>query len=328
MPAARKPTPLLCLLVVVLAALVVAPAVGCGQTAQAVLPSRDAGATDPGSLALATMQQIAKTVGPRPADSWGEIRAREFIQHDLERWGYRPTTQEFIAGKGAGRVHSANVIAVKEGTSPETLVVGAHYDTVKGSRGVCDNASGVGVLLEMAGRLAGVDTPYTVVFVAFGAEEEGLYGSLHYLDSLLPQERRNIMGMINLDGLAGQERLYTYGVEGEDSWLRDVMLTAADEVNVELATDEILQVRPPVAEHQGYTIAGDHVPFAGYGIPVAGFISGVDHLVIARESFWPMNTRSDTMAVLEREHPGAVARELRDAVLVLELVLTSEFEKS
>ena len=41
-----------------------------------------------------------------------------------------------------------------------------------------------------------------------------------------------------------------------------------------------------------------------------------------------MNTRSDTMAVLEREHPGAVARELRDAVLVLELVLTSEFEKS
>ncbi len=328
MPAARKLTPCHLVLVVVLLALMVAPVAGCGQSAHPVLPSRDAAATDPGSLAFATMQEFSKAVGSRPADSWGEIHGREFIEHNLERYGYRPVTQEFIADEGKDRVHSANVIAVKEGASPRTLVLGAHYDTVPGSRGACDNASGVGVLLEMAGRLAQVETPYTLVFVAFGAEEAGLYGSLHYLDALIPQERRNIVGMINLDGLAGLEQLYVYGVEGEDSWLRDDILAAAGELDVKLATDEALQVQPPVSEHHGYKLAGDHVPFAGYGIPAAGFISGVDDLVIERGVFWPMNTRQDTMATLERENPGAVERELRDVVRVLEMVLTSELATS
>jgi Zn-dependent M28 family amino/carboxypeptidase len=274
------------------------------------------------------MQEFSRSVGSRPADSWGEIHAREFIQHDFERYGYRPVIQEFIAGEGKDRIHSANVIAVKEGASPRTLVLGAHYDTVPGSRGACDNASGIGVLLEMAGRLAQVDTPYTLVFVAFGAEEEGLYGSLHYLDKLIPQERRNIVGMINLDGLAGLERLYVYGVDGEDSWLRDDILAAADDVGVKLATDEMLQVRPPVSKRHGYTIAGDHVSFALYDIPPSVFISGVDELVVERGIFLPMNTRRDTMAALERQNPGVVADQLRDVVMVLETVLTSELATS
>lgn len=327
MPAARDQTPCPIMLVVVLLALLTVVA-GCGQAASAVMPSRDAAETDPGSLALATMGQFSKVVGPRPADSWGEIHGREFIVADLQRYGYSPVIQEFIAGERTDRVHSANVIAVKEGASPRTLVLGAHYDTVAGSRGACDNASGVGVLLEMAGRLAEVDTPYTIAFVAFGAEEEGLYGSLHYLKALQPQDRRNTVGMVNLDGLAGGEQLYVYGVEGKDSWLRDDILAAADQVDVKLATDDILQVRPPVSEHKGYTVAGDHVPFAGYGIPVAGFISAIDDLVLARGSFWPMNTRSDTMAVLERENPGAAQQDLHDVVQVLELVLTSKLAKS
>src|SRR5713101_6618934 len=49
------------------------------------------------------------------------------------------------------------------------IVVGAHYDTVPDSPGADDNASGVAVLLELAGMLAGEGLP--IRFVAFANEE-------------------------------------------------------------------------------------------------------------------------------------------------------------
>ena len=100
-------------------------------------------------------------------------------------------TQEFIADEGKDRVHSANIIAVKEGASPRTLSSAPTTTPSPAAAALCDNASGVGVLLEMAGGLAQVETPYTLVFVAFGAEEAGLLGSLHYLDALIPRSARD-----------------------------------------------------------------------------------------------------------------------------------------
>jgi len=311
------------LLLVVLA--VGAPA--CGQRADTGLPSQAASDTDPGTIAYATMAQFSKTVGPRPADSWGEIRAREFVFDALQQYGYMPVWQEFIAGKGDDRVHSGNVVALKPGDSGETLVVGAHCDGVRGSEAASDNASGIGALIELAARLQDVATPYTIAFVAFGAEEPGLYGSLHYLEALTGTERKALIGMINLDGVAGGETLYTYGAEGDGSWLQGDILTVADELGVTLETDVVLQVTPPVSRGVGYEVAGDHIPFSGYGIPVAGFVAADAHLTAARGSFWPMNTRADTMATMKKEHPGLGQLQLRDVVRVLDVVLTSKLAK-
>ena len=113
--------------------------------------------------------------------------------------------------------------------------------------------------------------------------------------------------MINLDASRAWQQLYVYGVEGEDSWLQGRHPGGRRRAGREARHRRALQVQPPVSEHHGYKLAGDHVPFAGYGIPAAGFISGVDDLVIERGVFWPMNTRQDTMATLERKNPGAVA---------------------
>lgn len=306
----------------VVALLVGAPA--CGVRADTGLPSQDAADTDPGAIAYATMEQFSATVGPRPSDTWAAIDAREFVLHALQQYGYEPSYQEFIAGKGDDRLQSANIVALKPGESSATLVVGAHYDTVPRSAGASDNASGVAVLIEMAARLAKVQTPYTIVFVAFGAEETGLYGSLHYVKTMDDTARDGLVGMINLDGVAGGETLYSYGVEGEDSWLQKDILATAEELGVTLDTDTILQVTPPVSRGEGYEIIGDHIPFAGYEVPVAGFITGNDHLTPARESFWPMNTKADTVATMEKKHPGFAQRQLRDVVRVLEVILTSE----
>jgi Zn-dependent M28 family amino/carboxypeptidase len=50
------------------------------------------------------------------------------------------------------------------------VVVGAHYDTVPGSPGADDNASGVAALIELAGLLGRAGLP--IRFVAFANEEE------------------------------------------------------------------------------------------------------------------------------------------------------------
>ncbi|HEX8502377.1 MAG TPA: M28 family peptidase [Pyrinomonadaceae bacterium] len=112
---------------------------------------------------------------------------------------------------------AANVVGVLEGSDPklkaEAIVIGAHYDHLglggEGSlagregevhHGADDNASGTAGLLELA-RLFSREPQLmrrTVVFVAFGGEEEGLIGSSHYAEHpARPLEQT--VAMINMD---------------------------------------------------------------------------------------------------------------------------------
>lgn len=101
---------------------------------------------------------------PRELDA-----AAEYIERVLEEIGYAVGRQEF---ESEGFT-VANVEAELAGTSkPEELVVvGAHYDSVVGSPGANDNATGVAALLEIARRLSGERLSRTVRFVAFVNEE-------------------------------------------------------------------------------------------------------------------------------------------------------------
>jgi len=85
----------------------------------------------------------------------------------------------------------------------EIIVIGAHYDTVSGSPGANDNASGVAALLEIA-RFLRTHTPLrSVRFVAFVNEEPPLFysqnmGSYHY--ARRARERgENIIAMLSLE---------------------------------------------------------------------------------------------------------------------------------
>ncbi|MFA5793688.1 MAG: M28 family peptidase [Candidatus Brocadiia bacterium] len=84
-------------------------------------------------------------------------------------------------------VNTANVIGILEGNDPllkgEALIIGAHYDHLglnyegKAFAGGNDNASGVGGLLAIAEALAKKPSKRTIIFIAFGGEESGLWGS-------------------------------------------------------------------------------------------------------------------------------------------------------
>ncbi|MEG4027197.1 MULTISPECIES: M20/M25/M40 family metallo-hydrolase [unclassified Microcoleus] len=80
------------------------------------------------------------------------------------------------------------------------IVIGAHYDTVPGTPGADDNATGVAVLLELARDIASAPLTYPVQLVAFDMEEYGCLGSRHHA-AKYKQQQKSIRLMISLEML-------------------------------------------------------------------------------------------------------------------------------
>jgi aminopeptidase YwaD len=145
--------------------------------------------------------------------------------------------------------NTQNVVGVISGRTPRRLVIGAHHDSVAGSPGANDNASGVAALLEAAHQLRGTAPELTLEFVAFGAEELGLLGAEHYARS----ERGNgIAGMINADMVGVGDR-FQIGNGGGDTKL------------VDFAQDRARALGAAYAPAR--TGASDHAAFERIGVP-------------------------------------------------------------
>lgn len=126
----------------------------------------------------ALVRELAVTIGPRSYQDRANLAAgAELIERRFASIGYTATSQPYRVGDLAVR----NVMAERRGTEQpdRVIVVGAHYDSVVGSPGADDNASGVAVLLELARLHA--ETPFrkTVRFVAFTLEEPPFFRSRH-----------------------------------------------------------------------------------------------------------------------------------------------------
>ncbi|MFQ5588999.1 MAG: M28 family peptidase [Nitrospiria bacterium] len=112
-------------------------------------------------------------------------QAAEYIAEVFEQSGYAPRFESFRidsppfltelrtnpADKSALKTEYQNIVAIKKGRAKESIVVGAHYDSVIGTPGADDNASGVAVLLELARLLQDFNLEKTVIFAAFANEE-------------------------------------------------------------------------------------------------------------------------------------------------------------
>jgi Zn-dependent M28 family amino/carboxypeptidase len=91
--------------------------------------------------------------------------------------------------KRVAALAGVNVVAVKEGTSPDALAVVAHHDTVPGTGGADDNGSGVVALLELARLLAPLRLRRSVVLAAVDHEELGFFGSRQLVRELSAERR-------------------------------------------------------------------------------------------------------------------------------------------
>ncbi|MFC4637209.1 M28 family peptidase [Deinococcus hohokamensis] len=94
-------------------------------------------------------------------------------------------------------VAGRNLVAARVGAAPHVLL-GAHFDTVNGTVGANDNASGVLALLDTARRAAGTPLADQLWLVLFDAEEDGLVGSRAFVRGYSPSLRVT-RAMLNLD---------------------------------------------------------------------------------------------------------------------------------
>lgn len=149
------------------------------------------------------VRKLASGIGVRVRGTAGERKGARYIAQRFEDLGYRVRIQRFAVDSATSR----NVIARWPGARRYPIVLGAHMDSVPGSPGANDNASGVAVLLETARIARGTRQARFLKFVAFGSEERGADGSHHvgsnvFVNRLGPKGRRKLGGMISVDMVA------------------------------------------------------------------------------------------------------------------------------
>jgi len=129
--------------------------------------------------------------GPRPAAGEREARAHRLIRRVFRRAELRVGEQEF---RVPGRGRSRNVIGVYDTKRSCLRIVMAHTDTTPFGPGANDNASGVGVVASLAGRLKLIKPWCDVWLVATGAEERLYTGSPDHLGALALARRARSRG--------------------------------------------------------------------------------------------------------------------------------------
>ena len=125
-----------------------------------------------------TVSFLSEEVGSRGYLQLSELKkSADYIKSEFAMYGYSVMTQPYEA---KGNLYENIFVEIKGTKTPgKILVIGAHYDTVAGTPGADDNASGVAGLLELARLLFEGQPDMTVQFVAFTLEEPPFFRSRH-----------------------------------------------------------------------------------------------------------------------------------------------------
>jgi len=271
------------------------------------------------------MAELSDEIGPRVAGTPAEARAAERITQWFADLGYNPGMQEFSFEKGGASRTSANVIATKAGASTKRIIIGAHYDSAAVGRGAFDNASGVALMMQLADALRAAQTPYALVFVAFGAEEVGLKGSEAYYQSLTPSQKADTVLMINLDSVAAGDRMYCYS-SAHQAWPQLTLRSMARQMGATILTSPGLNKDYPYGTTGDWS---DHIVFNKNGIPYL-YLEATNWLLGDKDGYVPSakcgeiwHSKKDTISYIEQQLPGRMEAQLEVELDALAAFLTT-----
>lgn len=164
-----------------------------------------------------------------------------------------------------------NLIITKKGTAfpPKYLIIDGHYDTDDGP-GVNDNGSGVTVILEIARLLSNIQTAYSIKFINFSAEEQGLLGSHHYVDNTVIPSNMNILLVFNIDEVGGVAGTINNTITCE----RDEANPTSNNAASYAFTDTLVTLTHQYSSLQTqiyYAYGSDYVPFQEAGEVITGY---------------------------------------------------------
>ena len=179
---------------------------------------------------------LVEEIGERPYLSENEVQALGYIQSALEAKGFIPDID-------------CNAVVYVEGKRDEAVIFCAHYDTVPGSPGADDNASGVSILLG----LTIPETPeYTIILAFFTGEETGLVESRQFAHAL----EREVAGVICVDTVGLGEDFHISSMK--ENRVHSFFLS---QVVYGLSDTGVPSIGP---------LNSDHVPFNERGIRAVG----------------------------------------------------------
>ena len=167
----------------------------------------------------------------------------------------------------------------------QVVVVGAHLDSVVAGPGINDNGSGSSTILEIAEQMAdkGINQNLQrpVRFAFWGAEESGLLGSEHYVDSLSNANLAKIYANLNFDML-GSPNYVRFVYDGDGSSGGPSGPPGSDVI--ESVFTDYFDSKNLVSSPTDFDGRSDYGPFIENGIPAGGLFSGAEGIKTPAEA--------------------------------------------
>jgi hypothetical protein len=200
--------------------------------------------------------------------------ASAWTRKQLTEMGYKTRMQTIAVNGGKSR----NIVADKRGSGSgkrNIVIATAHLDSINlqggpsaPAPGADDNGSGSAGILEIARAFQSHNGVHDLRLILFGGEEQGLFGSRHYVATLPAAQRGKIRAVINMD-MIGRLNSPSRSVLLEGAALSQSVI---DGLSQSAATYTEL-----VVETSLNPFASDHVPFIRAGIPAVLTIEGSDN---------------------------------------------------
>ena len=166
-----------------------------------------------------------------------------------------------------------NLIVTKVGTVyPNTyVIICGHYDSIIGT-GTNDNGSGTVSILEVARLLQNINTEYSIKFIHFSGEEDGLVGSQHFVSTVVnaTNPKMDIKLVFNIDEVGGRADMTNDTITCE----RDTGSPTTNNAASNVITNELItctQLYSPLNTHLSYAYASDYMPFEDNNEVITGF---------------------------------------------------------
>ncbi|WP_435927626.1 aminopeptidase [Dryocola sp. BD613] len=315
-----------------------------------------------GETADLQTRHIATVFPGRMTGSPAEMLAADYLQQQFALYGYQSDIRRFNTRylyttkdghQNWHNVSASQVIAAREGKVPQQIIIMAHLDTytpltdndVNANlggltlQGVDDNASGLGVMLELAQRLKTVPTRYGIRFIATSGEELGSLGAENVLKRMSESEKKNTLLVINLDSLITGDKLYFNSGKSTPAAVRkltrDRALKLAHQLGIQAAINPGLNAKYP----KGTGCCNDAEPFDKAGIPVLsveatnwslgekdGFQQRAKNKAFPHGKSWHQ-AALDNQPYLDKWLPGRIEKRSHDVVRVM-LPLVKELAKA
>ncbi|TYA53313.1 M28 family peptidase [Formosa maritima] len=193
--------------------------------------------------------------------------AENWITARYQSMGYTSIElQPFTYSSGT----SNNIIVTKTGsTYPNTyVIIDAHYDTING-KGTNDNGSGTVLIMELARLLANVPTEYSIKFIHFSGEEDGLEGSNYYVNHTVVPQNLDIKLVFNIDEVGGVSGMTNNTIVCE----RDQGSPSSNNAASNIATNQLancIELYSTINTEISYAYASDYMPFENNGEIITG----------------------------------------------------------